>query len=495
MFKEFNFHFSFVYQPMSHSSVKLYVYDLSNGLARQFSGMMLNKQIDAIFHTSVVVYGIEYFFGQGICQCQPGQSHHGNPIQVLDYGKFNILILKFIYLILILGYTEIPQEVFEEHLAELSEGSYGNTQYHLLNNNCNHFTNDLCMFLVGKEIPSNIKSLPSEFLQTPLGQQLRPMIDAMFSREPHFQPAANPLHSSEEFDFIWFSKGDIQVFCNKLTEFIQSDEVKIEEGDAWIRNEINRISTEKDLRAESYRCFNILVRQNLLPDKIFPIFDLIRLSLVKSVENFHHLIALNAEATETVDIFSWMSTVFDSKDTKGKITALKFLTVLAASCSMSNSIFNFVKTPQTLANIVDILVQSLNESKQNGYDVRCTEPLSSCLHNLVLLSSKLNLLNEEKTLDITCAALDLFAAVDPFEGSVELSWTIKQWQPKSYSSLIQSINRLFRASSRDTYSEVIQLYKAQIKGTWAKVFPKYDKLSPDVRVCAEWMQLFLRSHC
>jgi len=57
------------------SSVKLYVYDLSNGLARQLSMQMTGKQIDGIWHTSVVVFGKEIFYGRGIDVTLPGRSH------------------------------------------------------------------------------------------------------------------------------------------------------------------------------------------------------------------------------------------------------------------------------------------------------------------------------------------------------------------------------------------------------------------------------------
>lgn len=39
-------------------------------------------------------------------------------------------------------------------------------KYHLLDFNCNTFSNDLCQFLVGKTIPSHISDLPAEFLNT-----------------------------------------------------------------------------------------------------------------------------------------------------------------------------------------------------------------------------------------------------------------------------------------------------------------------------------------
>ena len=75
------------------AKVQLYVYDLSNGLAKQLSRQLTGRQIDGIWcvefisvvwsfdtdsgsrHTSVVVFGKEIFYGQGICITQPGMSH------------------------------------------------------------------------------------------------------------------------------------------------------------------------------------------------------------------------------------------------------------------------------------------------------------------------------------------------------------------------------------------------------------------------------------
>jgi len=53
------------------NSVSLLLYDISNGMARQFSPMMVGKLVEAIYHSSIVVYGTEYFFGGGICKEVP----------------------------------------------------------------------------------------------------------------------------------------------------------------------------------------------------------------------------------------------------------------------------------------------------------------------------------------------------------------------------------------------------------------------------------------
>ncbi|KAH8998488.1 DUF862-domain-containing protein [Lactarius akahatsu] len=158
---------------MSHP-VKLYVYDLSNGLARTMSPQFLGRQIDGIWHTSVVVFNREIFYGMGIQIAAPGQSHHGQPLQILDMGE-----------------TALDEEVFEEYLAEMRE-HYTADKYHLLDFNCNSFTSDCVGFLTGGSIPSWIKDLPSDFLSTPFGAALRPTIDSMFRRPAGLTPPAVP---------------------------------------------------------------------------------------------------------------------------------------------------------------------------------------------------------------------------------------------------------------------------------------------------------------
>ena len=56
-------------------SVQIWVYDLSRGMAAQLSLPLLGRRLDGIWHTSVVVYGREYFYGQGVSTTAPGASH------------------------------------------------------------------------------------------------------------------------------------------------------------------------------------------------------------------------------------------------------------------------------------------------------------------------------------------------------------------------------------------------------------------------------------
>ncbi|KAK9387926.1 PPPDE putative peptidase domain-containing protein [Lipomyces mesembrius] len=144
---------------MTGFPVKLYIYDLSKGLARQMSMQFIGKQIDGVWHTSVVYNGVEYYYGAGVQSSIPGGTHHGQPLEVVDMGE-----------------SSLPEDVVLEYIESLKD-IYRPENYDLFMNNCNNFTQDLCQFLVGKDIPAHITGLPQEVLQTPFGQMMRPMIE------------------------------------------------------------------------------------------------------------------------------------------------------------------------------------------------------------------------------------------------------------------------------------------------------------------------------
>lgn len=104
--------------------VQLYVYDLSRGMARQFSSQLLGdgSHIDAVYHTSLVFGNIEYFFGMGVQTCYPGTTHHGRPMEVIPMGE-----------------TSLPIEIILEYLESLKQ-IYTPESYDLFAHNCNNFS-------------------------------------------------------------------------------------------------------------------------------------------------------------------------------------------------------------------------------------------------------------------------------------------------------------------------------------------------------------------
>lgn len=147
-------------EPPALHPVKLYVYDLSKGMARRLSPLMLGKQLDGIWHTSIIVHKDEFYYGAGgISSCAPGGTLLGPPDSVIDLGN-----------------TEVTEEIFLEYLSSLGESMFRSESYHFFERNCNTFSNEVAQFLTGRKIPSYITDLPSEVLATPFGQALRPFL-------------------------------------------------------------------------------------------------------------------------------------------------------------------------------------------------------------------------------------------------------------------------------------------------------------------------------
>merc|ERR1719348_1337424 len=124
---------------------------------------LIGRPIEAIWHTAIVVYNKEYFFGgDGINSCPPGGTMLGQPMKIEDLGE-----------------TQITEDIFKDYLYNQSRDRFRGDRYNLLQHNCNNFSHETAQFLVGRGIPQHIIDLPREVLSTPMGQMLAPMLQQM----------------------------------------------------------------------------------------------------------------------------------------------------------------------------------------------------------------------------------------------------------------------------------------------------------------------------
>lgn len=104
---------------MTTTRIELYVYDLSHGLASTLGQQLTGKQIDGIWHTALVLFDMEIFYGQGVSIISPpGTTHHGQPNRILDMGT-----------------TQLDRNTFLEYIQGIKE-TYQADRYHLLDFNC-----------------------------------------------------------------------------------------------------------------------------------------------------------------------------------------------------------------------------------------------------------------------------------------------------------------------------------------------------------------------
>ena len=64
-------------------------------------------------------------------------------------------------------------------MAKLKElrSEWSSEKYDLFDHNCNHFTNVISKYLLGKTIPQDIVDLPKKVLSSPLGGMIKPMME------------------------------------------------------------------------------------------------------------------------------------------------------------------------------------------------------------------------------------------------------------------------------------------------------------------------------
>ncbi|XP_026473815.1 uncharacterized protein LOC113377647 isoform X2 [Ctenocephalides felis] len=218
-------------ESSDNSTVELYVYDLTKGIAAIMSPIILGRKIDGVWHTAIVVYGREYFFGfSGIQTCTPGGTVLGPPLRVERIGS-----------------TEVPYSVFLDYVLQLGDTTFKGSNYDLFKHNCNIFSDNLAQFLCGAKVPKYILDLPDQVLSTAVGSSLKPILEAL-ARGPNIEALENnrlPFQEREPSpDFIELNSQIDQARLNS---------VAIEKRRSIIKQKLAENERKKEKRKQKYQ--------------------------------------------------------------------------------------------------------------------------------------------------------------------------------------------------------------------------------------------------
>lgn len=146
---------------MTTYPVTLYVYDISQGMAKMMSPMIVGKQVDGVWHTSIVVHDNEYYFQGGTFGDKPKSTPFGLPVKEIPLGN-----------------TELTKQELDEYVLSVQD-QFSEQTYDIFNNNCNHYSNNLAELLTGDPIPAEYLHQAKEFENTQIGAFIKQMNEAM----------------------------------------------------------------------------------------------------------------------------------------------------------------------------------------------------------------------------------------------------------------------------------------------------------------------------
>jgi len=373
----------------------LHLYDLSNGMARQMSPMLLGKQIDGIWHSGIVVYNKEFYFGGGICFDNIGSTPYGRPIQTFH-----------------LGTTTQSEHSFMQFLSSIQSQFNVNT-YHVLDNNCNNFTNTCAMFLVNTTIPQYILDLPNEAMNSPMGPMIRPMIESMSNQirdasaghelvhtKANKSVASNGVHGSVDDAYRLFkelgisskpsliSSGRLELISKKLLEFNPNCKeflIKLVDNDS---NVVKDSSESIDFSSLN-EIFKLMKNSNA-SSQLFPVLDLTRILILsqksaldqESIGSLYHII------DTSLDIY--ISSKTTEKSTIDKNCVLMIQRICCNLIGIENE--SLLKSMIELdSNLMTKIIESIAFVLQNYtmFSLGCIQATINAIHNLTRLRADL----------------------------------------------------------------------------------------------------------
>eukprot|EP00928_Gymnodinium_smaydae_P027691 TRINITY_DN21328_c0_g1_i1.p1 TRINITY_DN21328_c0_g1~~TRINITY_DN21328_c0_g1_i1.p1 ORF type:complete len:1017 (-),score=242.52 TRINITY_DN21328_c0_g1_i1:27-3077(-) len=150
---------------LTFAAVYLHYYDLSDGIAKYLSPILLWRRFKGIWHTGVCVFGSEYYYGGGVWEDPPGETPFGAPTKKK-----------------LLGLTLRSKREVDELCVHKLEREFNEDNYDILDHNCNNFSDTLVMFLLGWHIPDQVRKQPLQVKSSPVVRLLRPLLNRWLGR-------------------------------------------------------------------------------------------------------------------------------------------------------------------------------------------------------------------------------------------------------------------------------------------------------------------------
>ena len=224
------------------TKVSLIFYDISNRATKALSRLLFGKKIEGIWHTSILAFGYEWWYGGDCFQSRPFTTPFGpTPSRVVDLGDT----------------TRSLQEL-KDFVRSKMRSKFNYTTYDVINNNCNNFTNDLSMFLLHQGIQKSVIALPSDLLSGGLAKLLRPFLNKWLGGfegddEDASKDVMDKIRNEKAAAREELAPGDIAMWKRSETELIYCEVLQVrKDGKILIKVFKNMKFKEKLIKEKSF---------------------------------------------------------------------------------------------------------------------------------------------------------------------------------------------------------------------------------------------------
>lgn len=255
------------------TEVSIAIYDLTHGLASQFSQSILGQHLSGIYHTGLRTHSLEFFYGGGIQRTIPGQTPFGTPTRTVNVGQTTKSL------------TEL-----NSFLNDIRE-DFSMYNYDLLDHNCNHFTERCLNFLMPddggwKRDMAEVMSVSEIVKDSPLGGLVKGFMENVQTQ------AGFDIHTGG----VTNMKNSTSSGTSSSSEMVEENGKRKEKG--WyvkeLSNEmimlkngdVNRIKQHLILKTKTKNELNtenvIEFAKSTNPDISFASLDLLRYNIINS---------------------------------------------------------------------------------------------------------------------------------------------------------------------------------------------------------------------
>ena len=251
------------------TKVSLISYDISGKATKNLSRILFGKKIEGIWHTSILAFGYEWWYGGDCFQSRPFSTPFGpTPDKVEDLGETTRTL------------TEV-----KDFIRTKMRKKYNYNTYDVIKNNCNHFSNDVSMFLCHVGIRKSVVSLPGDLLSGGLAKVLRPFLNKWLggfsgAEDEHADVIAKIREEKSANDRDFYQPGDIAMWKRSETEHIFCEVMEVrKDGKILIKIFKNMKFKNKLIKDSSYL---LRIPKQEIDDNEKSINYLIALSILES---------------------------------------------------------------------------------------------------------------------------------------------------------------------------------------------------------------------